>query len=68
MVQSMQLRSIFAHFKAPLMYRISLALVVLVLEIWTVSAAEKDTPAAAKTRKKLLTKVTVDFKGAVTAN
>jgi hypothetical protein len=44
------------------MRRIAPAVAGLFLLIWSVQAADKDTPAAAKTRKKLLTKITVDFK------
>jgi hypothetical protein len=39
-----------------------LSLAGLLIAVLSVTAAEKDTPAAANTRKKLLTKVSVDFK------
>jgi hypothetical protein len=44
------------------MRRFFVSLASLAIVICSVSAAEKDTPAAAKTRKKLLAKITVDFK------
>ena len=44
------------------MRRIVISLAGFAIVICSVAAAEKDTQAATKTRKKLLAKVTVDFK------
>src|SRR5262245_25586463 len=61
MVQSGQSSPFLAHSGCSVMRHTSLSMVAFLIAGLTVTAAEKDTPAAANTRKKLLTKVTVDF-------